>query len=129
MRTSSTPSTLWCREDIPAVITGQIPTSILQAHLPTNPVHVLDLAFFLPAILMTGVLLWRRNPWGYLLAGPLLIFSSLMGTAIFLIFVVMGRQGLPTDGGVAAIFALLVVVSLALCLRYLSAVGSSRRAG
>jgi hypothetical protein len=28
-------------------------------------VHVLDLAFFLPAAVASGVLLMRRQPWGY----------------------------------------------------------------
>ena len=32
---------LWLREDIPALLTGQIPPSVTAANLPTNPVHVL----------------------------------------------------------------------------------------
>lgn len=39
-----------------------------------NPVHVLDLAFFLPAICVSGVLLLRRHWFGYATAAAQLIF-------------------------------------------------------
>jgi|SRR5665811_445423 len=33
--------------------------------IPTNPVHVLGLAFFLPAVFACGVMLLRGHPFGY----------------------------------------------------------------
>jgi len=113
---------LWLREEIPALVTGQIPLSITQTNVPTNPVHVLDLGLYLPAMLMTAVLLWRRTLWGYLLAGPLLVFSTLTATAILVIFLVTGSQGEPTSVGIEAFFALIIVVSLGLSVRYLGTV-------
>jgi len=79
---------LWLREDIPALVTGTIPPSVIQANLPTNPVHILDLGLYLPALLVTARLLWRRKLLGYLLAGPLLVFCTLMGTAILISFLI-----------------------------------------
>ncbi len=110
---------LWLREDIPAFVTGTIPLSITQANLPTNPVHILDLGLYLPAMLMTALLLWRRKFLGYLLAGPLLVFSVLMGTAIFVIFLVMNSTGTPTSIGIEAFFAVIILVSLILTVLYL----------
>lgn len=110
---------LWLREEIPALMTGSIPSSITEANLPTNPVHVLDLGLYLPAILITGLLLWRRNLLGYLLAGPLLVFSVLMGTAILVIFLVTSSQGMPTSVGVEAVFAIIIAVSLVLSILYI----------
>ena len=110
---------LWLREDIPALITGTIPPSVTQANLPTNPVHILDLGLYLPAMLMTALLLWRRKLLGYLLAGPLLVFSILTETAIFVIFLVMSSTGTPTSVGIEAFFALIIVVSLVLTVLYL----------
>ena len=52
---------LWLSEEIPALLTGKIPQSVMVANLPTNPVHVLDLALYLPAMIITAVLLWRRK--------------------------------------------------------------------
>lgn len=50
--------------------------------LPVNPVHVLDLAFVLPGMIVTGILIWRDRTTGYLMAVPLLVFSFTMGLGI-----------------------------------------------
>jgi hypothetical protein len=115
-------SLLWLLEEIPALVTGTIPPSVTQANLPTNPVHILDLGLSLPAMLMTALLLWRRKLLGSLLAGPLLVFSILTGTAILVIFLVMSSQGMPTSVGVEAFIATIIVVSLVLSWLFLRAV-------
>ena len=112
-------SLLWLREEIPALVAGTIPLSVTQANVPTNPVHILDLGLYLPAMLMTALLLWRRKLLGYLLAGPLLVFCSLMGTAILVIFLVMSSTGTPTSVGIEAFFAIILVVSLLLSVLYI----------
>jgi hypothetical protein len=105
---------LWLSEEIPALLTGKIPQSVMAANLPTNPVHVLDVALYLPAMIITGVLLWRRKLLGFLLAGPLLVFSILTGTAILAIFLVTSMKGMPTSAGIEAFITLIIVVSLVL---------------
>ena len=109
---------LWFSEEIPALLTGQIPPSVTTANVPTNPVHVLDLGLYLPAMIITAVLLWRRKLVGYLLAGPLLVFSILTGTAILAIFLVMSTREMPTSIAVEAFFAIIIVVSLVLSVLY-----------
>jgi hypothetical protein len=110
---------LWLSEDIPALLAGKIPQSVSQANLPTNPVHVLDLGLYLPAIIITGLLLWRRKPLGYLFAGPFLVFSILTGAAILAIFLVTSSKGMPTSIGVEVVFAVLILISLVLSVLYL----------
>ncbi len=110
---------LWLREDVTALVNGVIPPSVTEANLPTNPVHILDIGFYLPAMLITGVLLWRKNLLGFLLAGPLLVFCVLMGTAILDIFLVTGSQGSATNVGIEAFIALIIVVSLVLSVLFL----------
>ena len=112
-------SLLWLREEIPALVTGQIPPSVTAANLPTNPVHVLDLGLYLPAMIITALLLWRRKLLGSLLAGPLLVFSVLTGTAILAIFLVMIWKGMPTSIGIEACVAIIIVVSLVLSVLFL----------
>lgn len=110
---------LWLREDVTALVTGVIPPSVTEANLPTNPVHILDVGLYLPAMLITAVLLWRKKLLGFLLAGPLLVFSALMGTAILSIFLVTGSQGMPTSVGIEVFFALIIVISLVLSVLYI----------
>lgn len=56
---------LWLSEIVPDLVAGAPSRSAHDWNVPTNPVHVLDLAFFLPAVATTGVLLLRRRVWGY----------------------------------------------------------------
>ena len=105
-------------EDLPALVAGKIPQSITQAYLPTNPVHVLDVGLYLPAMIITALLLWRRKLLGYLLAGPFLVFSILTATAILAIFLVMSMKGMQTSFGIEAIFAIIILVGLVLSVLY-----------
>ncbi len=84
----------WLSDIVPSVIAGTAPEALAEVGLIVNPVHVLDLAFVLPGMALAGALLWRKRPLGYMLAGVLLTFSALMGTAIFGMNVSMFRKGL-----------------------------------
>jgi hypothetical protein len=55
-------------------VSDTIPVSLIENALPVNPVHVLDLAFLVPGMITTSVLLWRKQLWGFLRAVPLLVF-------------------------------------------------------
>ena len=58
---------LWLGQDVLALLAGGVPSDVTEAGLLTNPVHVLDLGLVLPAAVLTGVLLARRRPWGFVL--------------------------------------------------------------
>jgi len=56
---------LWLSEIVPDLVAEGSSRSAMAWNVPTNPVHVLDLALFLPAVITSGVLLLRRHPFGY----------------------------------------------------------------
>ena len=56
---------LWLSEILPDLLAQRPSRSASEWNVPTSPVHVLDLAFFLPAAATTGVLVLRRHRWGY----------------------------------------------------------------
>jgi hypothetical protein len=66
---------------------GTIPSSLAEAQLPANPVYVPDLAFLLPAMIVTGLLIWRKEVLGSLITVPLLVFAVTMGLGIVTTFV------------------------------------------
>lgn len=109
----------WLGEDIPALLAGKVPQSVMEAGLLTNPVHVLDLGLYLPAMIITAILLWRRKLLGYLTAIPLLVFSILTGIGILAIFIVMGIRGMPASLVVELFFAIIIAVSLVLSALYI----------
>jgi hypothetical protein len=110
---------LWLSEDIPALVSGKVPQSVMENGLLTNPVHVLDLGLLLPGMVITALLLWRKKLLGYLFAIPLLVFSILTGIGILATFLVAGSQGMPTSLGVEILIAVIVAVSLILSVLYL----------
>jgi hypothetical protein len=68
---------LWLSQIVPDLLARRPSTSASQWNVPTNPVHVLDLAFFLPAVAASGVLLLRRQRWGYATAAGQLTWLAL----------------------------------------------------
>jgi hypothetical protein len=111
----------WLGDIVPALVSGDAPRSARDAGLPTNPVHVLDLAFFLPAVFATGVLLLRRRPFAYAVAPGLVVFLVLtMLPALATPFVAAARGGSPA-WGLLAPFAVLTVGSVVVLARFLRA--------
>jgi len=103
---------LWLSEDVPALVAGTKPQSIIDMALPTNPVHILDLGFFLPLGIATGVLLLKRKALGYALAAPFVVFIVLTGIPILVTPVVQSVRGETTAWGVVALIGTLTVILL-----------------
>jgi len=110
---------LWLSEIIPALMAGRIPQSIQDNGTPTNAIHVLDMAWILPAFCITAVNLWRRQPLGYTLAGALLSYAVFLTAAILGMAVFMIREGFPVPAPQAAIFATLLAFSLGMLIWYM----------
>lgn len=103
---------LWLSDIVPALASGTPPHDVREVGLPVNPIHVLDLAFILPAMIVTSVLLWKRNLFGLFFAVPLMTFAAAMGTAIIGMSIVMQTRGLGEANGVIAVFVVLIAISL-----------------
>jgi len=85
-------SILWLSQIVPAVIRNIIPVTLIDAGLPTNPVHVIDLSLLLPAFFIIGVLILRKQLWGYVLAPVFLVFSVLMYITLAVLYVGSTRE-------------------------------------
>lgn len=111
---------LWLAEDIPAVFRNTPSPALVETGLFTNPVHVIDYAFVLPAHVLAGVLIWRRQRSGELLAPIVLAFGVLMSASIGGMMVVMHVTGVeaaaPVTIAMFVVFAITTVI-LAVVLR------------
>jgi hypothetical protein len=90
-------------------------------------VHVLDMAWILPALAITAVSLWRKQPLGHTLAGALLAFLVLLILAILSMVVYMMRAGQPVVVPQVVIFAVLFSVSIGMLVWYLKNLKASHR--
>ena len=112
---------LWLIDIVPALLSGQVPAAARDLGLPSSPVHVLDLAFYLPATVTAGVLLLRNRAGGYVLAPALLGFLALTGLPIMVTPFVASQRGDTPAWAVLAPIAAVTVITIGLLIRLLSA--------
>jgi hypothetical protein len=112
---------VWLWAVVPALVAGRVPDDLVKAGLLVNPVHVLDMAVFLPAMLLAGALLLRRRAMGYVLAA----FTISLG--IITIQPVSAVRGETPAWGVGAAVAALAVVELVTLIRFLRAIDADAK--
>lgn len=91
---------LWLMETVPSIMDGTTPEALEQVGLLTNPVHVLDLAILLPALVTSGLLLARDRPLGYLLAPVMLASTFFLALGILSLMIVTHSRDLESTPGV-----------------------------
>jgi hypothetical protein len=102
---------LWLSEILPA-IGGGVPERLFVYDIPST-VHVLDLAYVLPLLIATGVLLFRGHAAAPVLATLLVIKMATLGLALlFMVGFVYADTG-AADVGEAVIWATITVGSAA----------------
>jgi hypothetical protein len=117
---------LWLSETVPALLSGGVPQSVTANGLPTNPVHVLDMAILLPGLILTTLLLWRQRPLGYVLAGAYMTFAILLGVALVAMVIFIGRAGMPVQLEAAAVFGIMVALNGGMLVYYLWGLDEAR---
>lgn len=123
---------LWLSEIIPALMKNEVPKSIIENGIITNPVHVLDLSIFLPALIITAILLFQPNAdepnvqkkkaLGFLLAASMLIFCVLMSLAIIGMIIVLHMKGMNADLSITIIFGIIASTSTILSIIFLKSI-------
>ena len=120
---------LWLSEDVPALLNGTTPQSLVDQGVITNPVHVLDLGFFLPAVLVTGVLWLRRNLRAATVAPSFLVFLLLTGLPILVTPIVQSVRGETAAWGVVVPIGTVTIVVVLLLGWLLRSMIIATRAG
>jgi hypothetical protein len=115
---------MWLSEIVPASVAGVIPQSIQDNGTPTNAVHVLDMAWILPAFGITTIHLWGKRALGYALAGALLTYGVLLTLAILSMVIFMIREGFPVVVPQMVIFGALFAISLGMLIWYMKGLKS-----
>ncbi len=109
---------LWLSDIIPAIVAHNVPASLIEVGLPTNAIHVIDLAVLLPGMFITGILLLRKKTLAFILAPVILMFFILMSITISGLIILMSQKGLDASMAVATALGFLAFFSLILLLLY-----------
>jgi hypothetical protein len=105
---------LWLSQIIPFFTRGELPNMIVQAKTPTVFVYVLDLGVVVPLALVSAYWLWRDRPWGYVLAGFVLVKAATMGLALLSMTVFALWAGLAVEAALSAAWVTLAGTGLAM---------------
>ena len=90
---------------------------------------MIDFAFTLPVSVAAGVWLWRRRPWGFLLAGMMLVLLLLESVSIA-VDQFVGHRSDPTQPvGTVALFVVLAAIGAVPTLAFLASIGSTTDEG
>jgi hypothetical protein len=118
---------VWLRQVVPTVISGRRASFLDGTGLTVNPVHVQDLAMWLPVMVVGAWWLWHHRAWGLALVGAMLVMWTLesVGVATDQWFGHRADQAssVASLGGVALFAALAVinVLPLVVFFRHLDA--------
>ena len=103
-------------------LSGDALPSAVESGLVVNPVHLLDLAVFLPAMVLVGLLLVRRRPLGFSLAVPLYVWGAVMGTAVVAMVVSLVAHREAFEAPAVVIMGVAAAVKLAMSIKLLAAI-------
>jgi hypothetical protein len=115
---------LWLSEDVSALLSGNTPQSVIDMAVPTNPVHILDLGFFLPAVIIASIMLLKQKQLAYTLSPAFIVFLILTGIPILITPIVQSARGQTAGWGVVVPIGTLTVLLLGLLAWLLSTIHS-----
>ena len=110
---------LWFKDVLPAIFSNTTPKSVSDYHLLVNPVHVLDMAIVLPGLIITSILLIKKNRLGLVLTPAILMFILILAIALAAMVIMMKIKGISDDTSVAGIFIVIALISTVFLLIFL----------
>ena len=99
---------LWLSVVIPPLIDGSIIPDAVE-HYTTLTVQGLDMALFLPISFISGFLLIKKKPFGYLMSTVTLVFLPMLMTALTAKIIAMAMTGINVIPAVFIIPAILII--------------------
>lgn len=105
-------STIYIIQSLIFVFTGQLPEIVVKSGHPTSVIFAVDLSLLVPVFVIGAIWLWRRKPWGYVLA----TMSMVKGTTYTLVLAVVAlwsaNAGVPEASGEIPLWLFLTVAGL-----------------
>jgi hypothetical protein len=94
------------------IATGQLPPIVIQTGHPTSVVFSLDLSLVVPVLALGAVWLWKRQPWGYVLAAIVNVKGAAYMLALCAVTLSAVRAGASEDVSQVALWGFIGLASL-----------------
>jgi hypothetical protein len=104
----------WLGRIIPPLLAGNTP---VLDNTTTLVIQFMDLSLIVPLAVLGGILLLRRDPWGYLLSSVLLTKGITLGLGVSAMGINMARMGI--EDGLGMVIPFLVITLLNIVMVFL----------
>ncbi len=105
-------STIYVSQSLHFVATGQLPPIVVKTGHPTSVIFALDLSLLVPVFVIGAVWLWRRRPWGYVLASMSMIKGATYTLVLTVVSLWAAKAGVPGAAAEAPLWLFLTIVGL-----------------
>jgi hypothetical protein len=112
----------WLRDIVPALANLTVPGSLQGTLMLTNPIQVIDFAFWFPLTVLAAVWLWRRRPWGHVLAGMFLVYGVIEALSVASDQTFGHLNDPAQSAAMVPVFGVLALIALVPLLLFLHAV-------
>jgi hypothetical protein len=109
-------STVYISQSIGFVATGQLPEIIVKSGHQTNIIAALDLSLLVPVFVFGAILLWKRKPWGYVLATMSMVKGAAYTLALTVVSLWGANAGVPGASTEIPLWLFLTIAGLAVSL-------------
>lgn len=106
----------WAISALLVVVWAGLATTAIAAREPSeaNAILVTDLAFVIPALVLVGVWLWQKRPYGVLLGGVMLVLLVVLTLSIVAGQIMKIAQGFTPQWFLVGLFGVIAVGALVL---------------
>lgn len=121
---------LWLGKIAPSILKGAVPAGL--EHYTTLVIQGMDLGFVVPAAIVSGILLIRKNSFGYLLSSVIIFKGITMLASISAMIINMALSGVDIniiEVIVFSIFDLLAIVCLVILISNINSNGKRAKNG
>jgi hypothetical protein len=91
----------------------------LLENTTTMVIQAMDLAMIIPLAVFSGIMLLRRNAWGYLLSSVFILKTITLGLAISTMGINMTLKGIPDSLGMLVPFLMITIINLLMAVSLL----------
>jgi hypothetical protein len=117
----------WLGRLVPPTLAGQAPETL--QNLTTMVIQAMDLGLVAPLAVLAGVLLLRKNAWGYLLSSVALLKGLTMSIAVSTMGLNQLRLGTSDEVGMVAVFGALALANLVMVYFLLKNISGTQSSG
>ncbi len=100
----------WIGRAVPELLHPETPAAL--ENTTTRVIQAMDLTLIAPLAILSGILLLRRNAWGYLLASVAVLKGLTMALAVSTMAITMALRGVPDSLGIMVPFLVLTFLNL-----------------